>query len=387
MTITVLDSKDLVTHLTTGEMPVPAGIAEDNAKQQAAAEKGNGKSPSGKGQHDNQPGTAEAGKAAEHGKTAGDGTETAKSADDVEGEDGLTPRQKREWTAAMLKSVGKKHREKLEAEEFAAAQYNERLLADKRAEAAERERETFKAELAKLKQPASKVDENAEPQREKFATDKQYADALIDWRVDQKFKAREVEAAQQRQQTIQQNTESSLKRAIELVPDFEEVTQGAELNIPGHIVYLMQESGLFAEFGYHFSKNPDDLAKLAITTPNKIRLEFQKIEGKLTPFASRTAAGADGKANGHKPSTSETESASTTTAASGNGADPSRTQTESTGNGASPSKPRGTAPVITPLSAGSTSQVEKAPGEQNTREVIEAWQKKNRANLGLRRRH
>lgn len=385
MTITVLDSKDLITHLTTGESPVPAGIAEDNAKQQSAAEKGNGKSPNGKGQHDSQSSTAETGKAA-NGKTGGEGAEAAKSIDDIEGDDGLTPRQKREWTAAMLKSVGKKHREKLEAEEFAAAQYNERLLADKRAEAAERERETFKAELAKLKQPTTKVDENAEPQREKYASDKEYADAMIDWRVEQKFKAREAEAVEQRQRTIQQNTEASLARAVELVPDFVEVTS-AELNIPGHIVHLMQESGLFAEFGYHFGKNPDDLAKLAITTPNKIKVEFKKIEDKLTPFASRAAAGADGKANGHKPSTSETESASTTTAASGNGADPSRTQTESTGNGASPSKTRGTAPVITPLSAGSTSQVEKAPGEQNTREVIEAWQKKNRANFGIRKRH
>lgn len=371
MTITVLDSKDLITHLTTGESPIPPGITEDNAKQQAQAEKGNGK----EGEKQN---------AKTEVKTD---APDKKEGDDIEGDDGLTPRQKREWTAAMLKSVGKKHREKLEAEEFAAAQYNERLLADRRAETAERERETFKAELAKLKQPATKVDENAEPQREKYASDKEFADAMIDWRVEQKFKAREVEAVEQRQRTIQQNTEASLSRAVELIPDFVEVTQGAELNIPGHIVHLMQESGLFAEFGYHFAKNPDDLAKLAIATPNKIKVEFQKIEGKLTPFASRTAAGADGKVNGHKPSTSETESASTTTAVSGNGADPSRTQTESTGNGASPSKTRGTAPVITPLSAGSTSQVEKAPGEQNTREVIEAWQKRNRANFGIRKRH
>src|SRR5581483_11702156 len=206
-------------------------------------------------------------------------------------------------------------------------------------------------------------------------------------RAEQKLKARDAEVTKQREQAIQQNCEDSLRRAAELVPDFEEVTQAAELNIPGHIVHLMRESGLFAEFGYHFAKTPEDLAKLAITTPNKLKLEFQKIESKLTPFASRTAAGTEGKVNGQKPSTSETESASATTAASGNGADPSRHQTESTGNGASPSKPRGTAPVITPLSSGSTSQVEKAPAEMSTREMIQAWQKKEGRNLALRKRH
>jgi chemotaxis protein histidine kinase CheA len=368
MAVTVLDSKDLITHLTTGETPMPAGVAEDNAKQRAAADKENGKAPA---------------KDADKAKTA----ETPDPNDDVEGEDGLTPREKRDYTAAMLRSLGRKHQKQLDAEQFAAAQYNDKVLAEKRAEKAEQEREAFKEELAKLKQPAAKADEGKEPEREKYATDKEYADAMIDWRVEQKFKAREIEAAQQRQRTIEQNTQTSLNRAVELVPDFEAVTGAAELNIPGHIVHLMQESGLFAEFGYHFAKTPDDLAKLAIATPNKLKLEFQKIESKLTPFASRTAAGADGKANGQKPSTSETESASSTTAASGNGADPSRHPTESTGNGAGPSKPRGTAPVITPLSAGSTSQVEKLPAEMNTREMIQDWQKRNRANLGLRKRH
>lgn len=372
MSTVVLDSKDLITHLTTGETPVPAGIAEDNARQKERADN-KGKEPT---------------KAAEKpAEKAQEKTETTPDpSDDVEGEDGLTPRQKREWTAAMLKSVGKKHREKLEAEEFAQAQYNDRVLAERRAEAAEREREEFKAQLAKLQQPA-KTEESTEPQREKYQSDKEYLDALIDWRAEQKLKQRDAEAAQQREQAIQQNCQDSLRRAVELVPDFQEVTAAAELNIPGHVVHLMRESGLFAEFGYHFSKNPDDLAKLAIATPNKLKLEFQKIESKLTPFASRSAAGADGKVNGQKPSSSETESASTTSAASGNGADPSRHQTESTGNGASPSKPRGTAPVITPLSAGSASQVEKAPTEMNTREMIQAWQKQNQRNLGLRKRH
>lgn len=364
MAVTVLDSKDLIQHLTTGETPVPAGVAEDNAKQQARADKENEKST---------------GNASAHDKTAAQATNgTSKAApetadeEEVEGEDGLTPSERRDFTARMLKTVGRKTRQIKDAEEFAAEQYNQRVLADKRAEKAEQEREAFKAELAKL-QPV-KVEAATEPQREKFASDKEYADAMIDWRVDQKLKAKEIEIAEQRRLSVQQNVKASLDRAAELVPDFEEFTSAAELNVPGHIVHLMQESGLFAEFGYHFAKNPDELAKLAIATPNKLKLEFQKIESKLTPFASRTAAGADGKPNGQKPSASETESAQPTAAASANGVDPS-------------TKPRVSAPIITPLSAGSDSQVEKPARERSYAEEREAWQKKNQRSLTLRKRH
>lgn len=357
MAITVLDSKDLIKHLTTGETPVPAGVAEDNAKQQARADKENGKTAAKPDE-----------KVAAASEKVAEGTEE----EEVEGEDGLTPSERRDYTARMLKTVGRKTRQIKEAEEFAAEQYNQRVLADRRAEAAERERENFKAELAKL-QPA-KVEASTEPQREKFASDKEYADAMIDWRVDQKLKAKETEIAEQRRLSVQQNIKASLDRAVELVPDFEEVTSAAELNVPGHIVHLMQESGLFAEFGYHFAKNPEELAKLAIATPNRLKLEFQKIESKLTPFASRTAAGADGKPNGQKPSASETESAKPTAAASANGVDPS-------------TKPRVSAPIITPLSAGSDSQVEKPARERTYAEEREAWQKKNQRSLTLRKRH
>jgi len=364
MAITVLYSKDLIKHLTTGETPVPAGVAEDNAKQQARADKENGKTNGKAADSAGDKGSAEA---------TGKATEGAPAEEEeVEGEDGLTPSERRDYTSRMLKTVGRKTRQVKEAEEFAAEQYNQRVLADKRAEKAEQERENFKAELAKL-QPA-KVETSTEPQREKFATDKEYQDAMIDWRVDQKLKAKETEIAEQRRLSVQQNVKASLDRALELIPDFEEVTSAAELNVPGHIVHLMQESGLFAEFGYHFAKNPDELAKLAIATPNKLKLEFQKIESKLTPFASRTAAGADGKPNGQKPSASETESAKPTAAASANGVDPS-------------TKPRVSAPIITPLSAGSDSQVERPARERTYAEEREAWQKKNQRNLNLRKRH
>lgn len=354
MTVTVLDSKDLITHLTTGETPVPPGIAEDNARQ-ASKESGkaNGKAPE----------TA----AVEPAKK-----ETAAENDDLEGDDGLTPRQKRELSASMLKAIGKKHRQVKEAEEFAADQYNNRRLAEQRAQ-------DLESRLAKLEQPAAKVEElkePVEPQRVSFATDEafqaawvKFRDDLIDFKVEQKLQKKQTEEATQRAQEeharVVSAAEARLKIAAELVPDFEE-TIDTDLNVPGHIAAYMQRSPLFAELGYHFAKHPEVLAELRKLPPAEALVEVGVIKSTLRPF-SETHPGT-GKANGSEPSKT-------------NGATPS-TQTD-----ASPSKPRGTAPVITPLSAGSTSQVDKPPEQMNTREMIVDWQKKNRVDLGRRKRH
>ena len=367
MTVTVLDSKDLITHLTTGETPVPAGVAEDNARQQAAADKENGKS-NGKQTADASRGD----KPAPEGVAKGAETTAAKEGDDIEGDDGLTPRQKRELSASMLKAIGKKHREMKEAEEFAAAQYNNRRLAEQRAQELEQE-------LARLRQPVAKpeeVKEPVEPQRAQFQTDAEftaawakYRDELIDYRVDQKLKGEKAKEARERaeaeQAAVVSAAQERLRSAAQLVPDFEE-TIDTDLNVPGHIAAYMQRSPLFAELGYHFAKHPDVLAELRKLTPAEALVEVGVIKSTLRPFSETHSGKAS---NGSEPSTKT------------NGVTPS-TQT-----GESPSKPRGTAPVITPLSAGSASQVDKPPEQMSTREMITDWQKKNQRNLGLRKRH
>jgi hypothetical protein len=370
MTTVVLNSAAEIERLTTGKAPERPEIEADNAKQRAAAENKASK-PTDKPTTD-----ARAGDKTSAAKVEGD------DQDDVEGEDGLTPRQKREFSAQMLKSIGKKHREKLEAEEFAADQYNRARLAEQRAENLERQLEELR------KQPAAKVEEPKEPRREDFETQEAYEDARIDWRAEQKFKQKQAEVAAQREQerqaeVIRAATER-LQKAAELVPDFQEVTEAAELRVPGHIAGYMQESELFAELGYHFAKHPDVMEKLAKLSPAKALVEVGKIESTLKPFSKDGAATSSEKAsNGTTPS-SKTESASQT-AANGNGAGP--TQTESSPSAAGPS-PKSRAPVIRPLGSDSVSQVEKDPSQMTTREVIEKWKRDNpRTNLGLRKRH
>lgn len=341
MTVTVLDNKDLIAHLTGAEVAMRPEVAADNAKQQAALEV---KEP-------------EKGKAPE---VKADPPKKDDATDDVEDAEGLTPRQKRELSATMLKAIGKKHREMREAEEFAAAQYNNRRMA-------EQESQTLRDELAKLKQPA-KVEEAKEPVRTNYASDAEYANALIDYRVDQKLKQKKDEEAQERAQAEQAAVlaaaEGRLAKARELVADFDEVTE-KDLGIPGHIAGYMQRSAMFAELAYHFGQHPEVIAELRKLHPAEALVELGAIKSTLRPFSAQPE-----KVNGHEPSAESKP----------NGVQPSTT-------GDSPSKPRGTAPVFAPLTSGSTSQVEKPPEQRNIREEIQAWQKKEGRNLNVRRRH
>jgi hypothetical protein len=278
--------------------------------------------------------------------------------DDVEGEDGLTARQKRELSAKMLKAIGKKHRQVKEAEEFAADQIRLARAAERRAEEAERE-------LNKTRAATKPEPEAVEPVRENFATETEYIDAKIQWGVDQGIAKREAERAEsQRRSTVA----AQLAKAAGLVPDFEAVTS-ANLNWPGPVAQYMRDSDMFAELGYYFAKRPAELEKIAAMHPLKQLVAIGKIESTLQPFGSRSPA-SDPEPSGEKPETN------------GKGDKPA----PSTDTGFSPSKARSDAPVIKPLNDGGQA-IDPEPSSMNTREMIQAYQKAKGINLTVRKRH
>jgi hypothetical protein len=355
MTTVVLDSADLVESVTSGKIPVPKGIAEDNTRQAAKRAEARGE-PEPKETHttvDNIDPAAPA-KPAEP---------VDSKTDDIEGEDGLTPRQKREFTESMLKTIGKKHRAQREAEEFATAQYNERQMAEQRAEELARENAELKAKL----KPAPVVEEVKPPKREDFKTDEEFEDAKVDYRVDQRLKAKAIEdaerAREQRQQEIIAQAAARVERAIELVPDFKDVTGEISDIIPDVVAGYMQRSPMFAEIAYHLAKHPDVITRLQSLAPDEQLVEIGEIKSKLQPFAPAAKV-----EDGDKPSKE-------------NGAEPS------TETGTAPSKPRVTAPIIRPLTTGSGAQVQKDEADMKSTEVIKAWQKKHGVQLTARKRH
>jgi hypothetical protein len=291
---------------------------------------------------------------------------TDKPAEDAEDpETGLTEKQKAEFTENMKKTIGKKHRLQKEAEELAEEQYNTRILAEKRAEKAEREAERLREQV----NPPKVEEAPKEPDRANFKTDKEYTDAMIDYRVDQKLRAaaeaQHQRAVEDRQREIAAQAGARISEAAKLVPDFNEVVGAVDTVVPPAVAGYMQESDMFAELGYHFAKNPEVLENLAKLSPARQLVAIGKIESTLKPFSEKSGKVED-KSNADK--------------ASQNGkavADPS------TNAKASKARPE----PIQPLDTGSVSQVQKPVTEMSFQEYKAAWQEKHKVKLGLRKRH
>jgi hypothetical protein len=290
--------------------------------------------------------------------------------DDVEGDDGLTPRQKREMTATMQKTIGKKHRMQKEAEEFAAAQFNEKQLALQRAEKLERELAEIKARL-EPKQDSRTAP--AEPQRENFANEAAYVDAMIQFHVDKRLAEKAAEdqanAEKRRLEERLETAAARIRHAVELQPDFVEVVGAVDTVLPAAIATYLEESDMVAELSYHLAKNPELLDSISKLSPHAQLVKIGKIESTLTPFGqsqaqhdtSSSQAASDGKAFKAAPS-KDTD--------------------------IDLSKPRSkAAPVITPLDASGSAGNSKDSKDMNIRESIEEFAKRNRVNLGARKRH
>jgi hypothetical protein len=277
--------------------------------------------------------------------------------DDVEGDDGLTPRQKRDLSAKMLKAIGKKHRQVREAEEFAADQI--RIARD-----AQRETEELRQKLAKTA-PATPTPEVVEPKRENFATESEFLDARIQWGVDQGI-ARRESARQQAEHAATVN--GRINAAKSLVEDFTQILERAAPRIDASpaISTAVQESPLTAELIYHLGKHPEELTALEKLSPVRQLVAIGRIEAKLSPFAQPKPATAK---DGDKPDAEPTKAAASTT------------------DGITPSKARSDAPVIKPLSSSSGRAVDPDPREMTTREAIAEFQRRKGLDLTRRQRH
>lgn len=378
MTVVVENAMDQVEAYTNGKgvFPVPPEVAADNAKQEA---KTNG-TKTENGSADSKSGTKDAGDAKPDAAAAVAGDEETKqdagSDDDKEGEDGLTPRQKREFTKAMQATIGKKHRMQREAEEYAADQYREAKLAEGRAAKLE-------ADLAALREqlkPAKADDEAAKPKREAFKDDQEYWDAMVDYRADLKINKLRAEQAQADAERFHEettaHTQAKMDRALEVGPeDFQEVFDSADIVLPNYVLEPIRDSDLAMEMIYYFGNNPEIATKIgAMTkgltpkTPQFVKaaqrqlVEIGKIESTLTPFSKEKAENA-------------TKASQKTT-----------TQVEPE-TGSAPSKPRVTAPIIRPLNGGSASQVEKDEADLTGSQVVSRWSKKHGVALTARKRH
>lgn len=300
--------------------------------------------------------------------------ETAKAAevkdDDEEDHNGLTAAEREGLTERMQKTVGKQYRKRKEAEEFAAAQFNERRMIEQRASDLERENAELRAKTTpKQETPAAP----AEPKRENFANEAAYVDAMIQFKVDERMAEK---AEEDRQAGIRREAEKRLEtaksrilKAIDAQPDFEAVVGSVDTNLSPAIATYLEESEMVAEVSYYLAKNPEVLDSLLKLSPHSQLVKIGKIESTLSPFGSETTSHDD------------TSSDATSNGKAAKAAPSKDTDIDL-------SKPRSkAAPVFSPLDGTGSAGIDKDSKDMNIRESIEDFAKRNKVNLGARKRH
>lgn len=310
---------------------------------------------------------APADKAAEAKPKAEAGTKEQPSKEAPPDHEGLTEEEKRTYTKAMQKSIAWRHGKMREAQEAASRERQGRLAAEDRARQIE-------AELAQLRlQPRAEAPAAQDaPKPADFETTDAYIAARVKWDVDQALSKEREERRQADERAELERIASAaserVKRAAAVVPDWDEVVSTADLAVPAHIASYMQQSELLPELGYFFAKHPDELervSKLPARTAGdlvRVGVALREIESTLTPFAS-----AD------RPAKVEA-----------NGASQAKPSTETDGN---PSRPRGTVPVIQPLTARGAPEVEVSGNDINGRRAVTSFEKRTGASLTRRQRH
>jgi hypothetical protein len=172
----------------------------------------------------------------------------------------------------------------------------------KRIDKLTKERRETEAENAKLRQqladkiqPAAKPAETppaadtGEPKEEDFDTYKEYDDARVDWRVDQKFEQRQQKETEKQQEAAAAERLSKVQKQTDAVrekyPDYDEMFANAEnLRITPVVEFALKESENLPALQYHLLRNSEEVERLnALPSLLAVAVELGKIEAQLAP--------------------------------------------------------------------------------------------------------
>lgn len=276
----VVDSSNLVEFVQTGkaaEFKAPAPVADAGAKQPAGASEGKdtagGPQPTQARGADGKFTTAPTGD-----KTIPAASSTDKKAGgELDEGDASLPE-------AVRQAIGKKHRLMKEAEEFARSEFRQRTAAEERAARLQSELDALKTKSG----PSTTTEPPKEPKPEDFKTVAEYTDALVNFRVEQRFQSdaakRESEAAAEVEAERQRQFGERMAKIREEHVDFDDVLKslaGTDLDrVHKDVVEAIQESEHGPRLLYHFGKNPDVLSRLRKLSPKAFIREIGKLEAK-----------------------------------------------------------------------------------------------------------
>ena len=162
----------------------------------------------------------------------------------------------------------------------------------------EQEKEYWREQALAARKPDDKKteaapakDPNAKPKTDDFEKHEDYVEALTDWKVDQKLKAKESESKaneakaddQKKSMTFTEKAKAFAKEHT----DYDEVLEAVN-DIPLSITMqqLLKASENGPELAYEMAKNRDEFAKICKLGPLEAARELGKFEAKLAKAAA-----------------------------------------------------------------------------------------------------
>lgn len=291
-----------VTHVPDHKPTTPKTSDSGSNSESSAVESGNDKTPVIKG---NGSGSAqETQRDAGQSKSNSEAVSPEVEADEAEDDTGLRASDA-EFSEKTRKRIQAKHRalkearaEAQENERFAEQQFNERKLAEKRAQEAEERAKALEAQLPKKEaEPELKVPSIADFKDAQGNVDwDKYTDAKADFAAKKAVmeeRARLAEEAATRERT---EAEGRMKARFDAVrkahPDFDELVEkikGTEAdNVPQHVLNYLFESEKGGELHYYLLKNPVESVRISKLKPILALAELGKLEAKLTEPPAKT---------------------------------------------------------------------------------------------------
>lgn len=129
-------------------------------------------------------------------------------------------------------------------------------------------------------------EEKGKPTSDQFDSYDEFIEALTEWKVEEREKAREVNekaSAQQKQaHEAHMRYASNAAKFMADHPDFEQITANPDLQITDPMAAAIRESDAGPDIAYSLGKNPQEAARISQLSPASQIREIGKLEAKLT---------------------------------------------------------------------------------------------------------
>lgn len=140
----------------------------------------------------------------------------------------------------------------------------------------EREAAYWKARATETS-PATKKD-SGPPKKEDFATDAEFIDAQVDYKLEKKLTERDsISKATKEVETRATQWNAKLTDARSKIPDFDSLLAAADHPVADHVSELMTDHDDGAILAAYFAKNPIELEKVNNMTPNKAAFRIAEL--------------------------------------------------------------------------------------------------------------